>query len=91
MLDNKKPATNSIGAGVIGAAVGAAAAVAVTKIMSDPEMKTKATDALQKAKQYALDSMQQMKSKTEEMQGSAEDIADDVKRMTRTTRGAKSV
>jgi 3-hydroxyacyl-CoA dehydrogenase len=91
MMDNKKPATNSIGAGVIGAAVGAAAAVAVTKIMSDPEMKTKATDALQKAKQYALDSMQQMKSKTQEMAGSAEDIVDDTKRMTRTPRGAKSV
>lgn len=89
-MTDKKPAA-SIGAGVIGAAIGAAAGVAVTKIMSDPEMKSKATDALQKAKKYALDSMQQVKSKADEMQDSAEDMADETKRMGRTARGAKSL
>lgn len=88
-MTDKKPA-NAIGAGVIGAALGAAAGVAVTKIMSDPEMKTKATDALQKAKQYALDSVQQVKNKAQEAQDSAEDMVTDTKRMAK-SRNSKSV
>lgn len=88
-MTDKKPA-NAIGAGVIGAALGAAVGVAVTKIMSDPEMKTKATDALHKAKQYALESVQQVKNKAQEVQDSAEDMGEDTKRMGK-SRIAKSV
>lgn len=94
MADNNQ--TGAVGAGVLGAAIGAAAGVAVTKIMSDPQMKSKATDAFQKAKQYALDTVQQMKSKAQDMKSMADDSAEDMvtesKKIGRTVvRGAKAL
>ena len=77
MTDKNKVGT--FGAGILGAAIGAAAGVAATKIMSDPEMKTKAVDAFQKAKQYALDGVEQVKKRTQDWQGTAEDTVAETK------------
>ena len=74
-----------VGAGVIGAAIGAAAGVAVTKIMSDPEMKSKAAGALHSAKKYALDGVKQLKNKANELQEKSDEIAQDAKRMGKLT------
>lgn len=89
MTDNKS--TSTIGAGVVGAAIGAAAGIAVTKIMSDPEMKSKATDVLQKAKKYAIDSVQQAKNKKQELQDSTEELASDAKGIGRSLKSAKTL
>lgn len=86
MADRSTTVGAALGAGVIGAAIGAAAGVAATKIMSDPEMKTKAADALNKAKKYALDGVQQLKSKAEEWQDTAEETASSAKKLGRSAK-----
>lgn len=89
---NDKTKTSTLGAGVLGAAIGAAAGVAVTKIMSDPKMKSQATTVIKKAKEYALNGVDQARKKAEEWQSVAEDAKDETRnKVERISRNAKSV
>ncbi len=70
-----KKIVDALSAGVLGAAIG----VAATKIMSDPEMKSKAVEAFHRVKKYALDGVSEMKKNTQELQSTSQEAMTETK------------